>query len=141
MVEQSRSRGRRPPGIRTTLTFALALYPTVLVPRCRKSRRADCRGRRSWNGLERRKISRQFDRLRPFPTPGCLDVLLTTYQKDRSFRLVLIRMFTNFGRDIVFSADLCYNDANEKPPSEREVARRSRDGRSLRNFGFRLTSL
>ena len=28
-----------------------------------------------------------------------------------------------FGRDIVFSADLCYNDANEKPPSEREVAR------------------
>ena len=26
----------------------------------------------------------------------------------------------NFGRDIVFSADLCYNGANEKPPSERE---------------------
>ena len=23
---------------------------------------------------------------------------------------------TNFGRDIVFSADLCYNGANEKPP-------------------------
>ena len=32
-------------------------------------------------------------------------------------------MFTNFGRDIVFSADLCYNGANEMPPSEREVAR------------------
>ena len=30
---------------------------------------------------------------------------------------------TNFGRDVVFSADLCYNEANEKPPSEREVAR------------------
>ena len=50
-------------------------------------------------------------------------------------------MFTNFGRDVVFSADLCYNDANEKPPSEREVARRSRDGRSLRDFRFELTSL
>ena len=47
----------------------------------------------------------------------------------------------NFGRELVFSADLCYNEANEKPPSEREVARRSRDGRSLRNFGFVLTSL
>ena len=40
----------------------------------------------------------------------------------------------NFGRDIVFSADLCYNGTNEEPPSEREVARRSRDGRSLRDF-------
>ena len=30
---------------------------------------------------------------------------------------------SNFGRDVVFSADLCYNGANEKPPSEREVAR------------------
>ena len=29
----------------------------------------------------------------------------------------------NFGRELVFSADLCYNDANEKPLSEREVAR------------------
>ena len=43
-------------------------------------------------------------------------------------------MFTNFGRELVFSADLCYNGANRKPPSEREVARRSRDGRSLRDF-------
>ena len=25
---------------------------------------------------------------------------------------------TYFGRDIVFSADLCYNEANEKPSSE-----------------------
>ena len=37
--------------------------------------------------------------------------------------LVLIRTFTNFGRGIVSSADLCYNEANRKPPSEREVAR------------------
>ena len=50
-------------------------------------------------------------------------------------------MFTNFGRDVVSSADLCYNEAIEKPPSEREVARRSRDGRSLRDFRFVLTSL
>ena len=48
---------------------------------------------------------------------------------------------TNFGRDIVFSADLCYDGTNEKPPSEREVARRSRDGRSLRDFGVKLTLL
>ena len=32
-------------------------------------------------------------------------------------------MFTNFGRELVFFADLCYNEANRKPPSEREVAR------------------
>ena len=79
-----------------------------------------------------------------------------TINKKVALRLLLIRMFntmfvgvdvlgdpqyTNFGRDIVFSADLCYHRANKKPPSEREVARRSRDGRSLRNFGFRLTSL
>ena len=47
----------------------------------------------------------------------------------------------NIGRDVVSSADLCYNCANEKPPSEREVARRSRDGRSLSGFKFMLTSL
>ena len=72
-----------------------------------------------------------------------------TYMKEPlPFRLVPIRMFTveaiidrpqtiakqqtcdqwsplqtNFGRDIVFSADLCYNGANEKPSSERKVAR------------------
>ena len=28
----------------------------------------------------------------------------------------------NFGRDVVFSADVCYNGTNEKPPSEREGA-------------------
>ena len=30
-------------------------------------------------------------------------------------------MFTNFGRDIVFSADLCYNEANEKPSSDEDL--------------------
>ncbi len=48
---------------------------------------------------------------------------------------------TKSGRDIVFSADLCYNGVIKKPPSERKVARRSRDGRSLRDFRFVLTSL
>ena len=68
-----------------------------------------------------------------------------TKKKTDCFRLVLIRMFgeygrgehpsklggspagdrrsslrihINFGRDIVFSADLCYTGANRKPPSE-----------------------
>ena len=49
------------------------------------------------------------------------------------------QQYTNFGRVIVFSADLCYNGTNEKLLSEREVARRSRDGRSLRDLEFRLT--
>ena len=87
-------------------------------------------------------------------------------KQKRGLRLILIRMFTrrgdhwspannhktktgdqwsplqtNFGRDIAFSADLCYNGANEKPPSERGVARRSRDGRSLRDLGLVLTIL
>ena len=44
-------------------------------------------------------------------------------KKEPMFRSVLIRMFTNFGRGIVSSADVCYNEANRKPPSEREVAR------------------
>ena len=47
----------------------------------------------------------------------------------------------NIGGELVFSADLCYNEANEKPSSERKVARRSRDGRSLRDFRCALTSL
>ena len=46
----------------------------------------------------------------------------------------------NFGRELVFSADLCYNGTNEKPPSEREGDRVS-GGRSLRGFGFVLTLL
>ena len=41
----------------------------------------------------------------------------------------------NFGREIVFSADLCYNEVDEKPPSEREEDRVS-GGRSLRDFRF-----
>ena len=46
----------------------------------------------------------------------------------------------NNGRKIVFSADLCYNGANEKPPSEREGDRVS-GGRSLRDFELELTLL
>ena len=48
---------------------------------------------------------------------------------------------TNFGRELDFSADLCYNGVSKKPPSEREVARRSRDGRSLRDFRVVVSSL
>ena len=46
---------------------------------------------------------------------------------------------SNFGRELVFSADLCYNELNEKPSYGRKVARRSRDGRSLRDFRCVLT--
>ena len=49
-------------------------------------------------------------------------------------------MFTNFGGELVFSADLWYNGANKKPPSEREGDRVS-GGRSLHDFRFVLTSL
>ena len=45
-----------------------------------------------------------------------------------------------FGRELVFSADLCYNGANEKPPSKREGDRVS-GGRSLRNFRIVVSSL
>ena len=44
------------------------------------------------------------------------------------------------GRDVVFSADLCYNGANKKPPSEREGDRAS-GGRSLRDFRAVVSSL
>ena len=46
----------------------------------------------------------------------------------------------NIGGELVSSADVCYNEANEKPPSEREGDRVS-GGRSLRDFRFVLTSL
>ena len=57
--------------------------------------------------------------------------------KKNRVTLLLIRMFntmfvgvdvlgdpqyTNFGRDIVFSADFCYNGTNEKPLPLGEVA-------------------
>ena len=70
---------------------------------------------------------------------GKVDSSNFLWYKKVGVRLLLIRMLTNFVGDIVFSADLCYNGTNEKPPSEREVARRSRDGRSLRDLEFRLT--
>ena len=49
-------------------------------------------------------------------------------------------MTQNFGRELIFSADLWYNRANEKPPFEREGDRVS-GGRSLRDFEFGLTLL
>ena len=62
--------------------------------------------------------------------------------KKTVFMRFLIRMFTNFGRDIVFSADLCYNEANEEPSSGREGCfAKGKDGRSLRDFMFVQTSL
>ena len=45
-----------------------------------------------------------------------------------------LRIHINFGRDIVFSADLCYNGTNEKPPSRREPW----DVRNHRGMGFAL---
>ena len=47
---------------------------------------------------------------------------------------------SNFGRELVFSADLWYNEANGKPPSEREGDRVS-GGRSLRDLKVRIASL
>ena len=45
-------------------------------------------------------------------------------QSERLFEISIFRwdnvLQTNFGRDIVFSAELCYNGTNRKPPSERE---------------------
>ena len=49
-------------------------------------------------------------------------------------------MTQNFGRELIFSADLCYNGVNAKPPSEREGDRVS-GGRSLRDFELGLTLL
>ena len=42
--------------------------------------------------------------------------------------------------ELVFSGDLCYNEANEKPPSEREGDRVS-GGRSLRDLGVVVLTL
>ena len=47
-------------------------------------------------------------------------------------------MTQNFGREFIFSADLCYNGVNAKPPSEREGDRDS-GGRSLRDFGVLIS--
>ena len=64
----------------------------------------------------------------PAPVAHPITAKPTVFIKHKAspLRLVLIRMFvvgtgvpdgpqnTNFGRDIVFSADLCYNEVNEK---------------------------
>ena len=45
-----------------------------------------------------------------------------------------------FGRELVFTADMCYNGINEKPSSGRKGDRVS-GGRSLRDFRVVLNSL
>ena len=45
-----------------------------------------------------------------------------------------LRIHINFGRDVVFSAYLCYNGTNEKPPSRRELL----DACEFRGMGFAL---
>ena len=58
--------------------------------------------------------------------------------KPQGFNITIASAIISLRRSrnitLVFSADLCYNEANEKPSSERKVARRSRDGRILRDF-------
>ncbi len=54
-------------------------------------------------------------------------------QKSTCVRQVFIRMFTNFGREIVFSAYLCYNEANKKPLPKGEVAARPTERDNARN--------
>ena len=64
-----------------------------------------------------------------------LSSLFFLFIKATALTLLLIRMFTvgaihesplrthiNFGRELVFSADLCYNGANKKPLPLGEVA-------------------
>ena len=70
-------------------------------------------------------------------------------KKSKPIRLLLIRMFNTmfvgtgvldgprhiiFGRDVVFSADLCYNGTNGKAPSRREAW----DALNNRGMGFAL---
>ena len=74
------------------------------------------------------------------PLPFKSSYRIRTNRKREPLAQLLIRKFTNFGRDIVFSADLWYNGTNEKPPSEREGDRVS-GGRSLRDFRFVSTFL
>ena len=52
-----------------------------------------------------------------------VDAGASTRQEPQEVLRVLPLETTNFGRELVFSADLCYNEVSEKPPSEREVAR------------------
>ena len=71
-------------------------------------------------------------------------VLRSRYkQKQQGFSLLFLTenlQVQNIGRELVFSADLCYNGANEKPPSKREGDRVS-GGRSLRDFRVVVSSL
>ena len=58
-----------------------------------------------------------------FSVGAIIDRPQTTAKQKRAIHESPLRTHLNFGRDIVFSADLCYNEVSEKPPSEREVAR------------------
>ena len=58
-----------------------------------------------------------------------------------SLSLATISLRRSRNITLAFSADLCYNEANEKPSSGRKVARRSRDGRSPRDFRYVLPLL
>ena len=62
--------------------------------------------------------------------------------KPQGFNITIAAAIISLRRSrnitIAFSADLCYNGTNKKPPSEREGDRVS-GGRSLRDFAFRLT--
>ena len=55
-----------------------------------------------------------------------------------SLSLATISLRRSRNITLAFSADLCYNELSEKPPSEREGDRVS-GGRSLRDLEFRLT--
>ena len=54
-----------------------------------------------------------------------LTFLFRETEKREAIRLVLIRMFTNFGRDVFFSADLCYNGSSKKAFLREEGGTRS----------------
>ena len=43
-------------------------------------------------------------------------------KQKRGVRLIFIRMFTNFGRELVFSADLCYNDMGDENGQGKRIA-------------------
>ena len=43
-------------------------------------------------------------------------------EKEAALRMLLIRMFTQIGRELVFSADLCYNGLAKSLPPGVKVA-------------------
>ncbi len=45
-----------------------------------------------------------------------------TERKNAPFRSVLIRMFTNFGGELVFSADLSYNGTGDENGQRKRIS-------------------